>query len=180
MAAYWPCCLVVREYPPWCSVVSATVTVHQFIIILHFCHTSSICRVELVVQFPARGSTRVSLCLFPDVLWLGYFLYSVGPHPVSSLHIYTFVVSRAFMASAASQAADIDPSPAPCLNSGLQGSVNVHRGALWLVPQWQCISSFVICFFTCTFSVLIYGIFVLGLHFLVRMCSNRLTLLTFH
>ena len=29
------------------------------------------------------------------------------------------------------------------LTSGLQGSVNVHRGALLLVPQWQCISSFV-------------------------------------
>ena len=25
----------------------------------------------------------------------------------------------------------------------MQGSVNVHRGALLLVPQWQCISSFV-------------------------------------
>ena len=29
------------------------------------------------------------------------------------------------------------------LTSGLQGSVNVHRGTLLLVPQWQCISSFV-------------------------------------
>ena len=43
---------------------------------------------ELVVQFPARGSTQVLLCLFPGVLWLWHFLYSVGPHPVSSLHIY--------------------------------------------------------------------------------------------
>ena len=34
-------------------------------------------------------------------------------------------------------------SRAPGLTSGLQGSVNVHRGALLLVPQWQCISSFV-------------------------------------
>ena len=32
---------------------------------------------------------------------------------------------------------------APGLTSGLQGSVNVHRGALLLVPQLQCISSFV-------------------------------------
>ena len=29
------------------------------------------------------------------------------------------------------------------LTSGLQGSVNVHRGALLLVTQWECISSFV-------------------------------------
>ena len=98
---------------------------------------------ELVVQFPARGSTQVLLCLFPGVLWLWHFPYSVGPHPVSSLHIYTFVVSRAFMAGAASQAGDADSSRAPGLTSGLQGSVNVHRGALLLVPQWQCISSFV-------------------------------------
>ena len=62
-------------------------------------------------------------------------IYSVGPHQVSSLHIYTFVVSRAFMAGAASQAGDADSSRAPALTSGLQGSVNVHRGALLLVPQ---------------------------------------------
>ena len=43
---------------------------------------------ELVVQFPARGSTQVVLCLFPGVLWLWHFLHSVGPYPVSSLHIY--------------------------------------------------------------------------------------------
>ena len=103
----------------------------------------SLCRVELVVQFPARGSTQVLLCLFPGVLWLWHFLYSVGPHPVPSLHIYTFVVSRAFAAGAASQAGDADSSRAPGLTSGFQGSVNVHRGALLLVPQWQCISSFV-------------------------------------
>ena len=98
---------------------------------------------ELVVQFPARGSTQVLLCLFPGVLWLLHFLYSVGPHPVSSLYLYTFVVSRAFMAGAASQAGDADSSRAPGLTSGLQGSVNVHRGALLLVPQWRCISLFV-------------------------------------
>ena len=62
-------------------------------------------------------------------------LYSVGPHPVSSLHIYTFVVSRAFMAGMASQAGDADASRASGLTSGLQGSVNVYRGALLLVPQ---------------------------------------------
>ena len=58
-----------------------------------------------------------------------------SPHPVSSLHIYTFVVSRAFMAGAATQAGDADSSRAPGLASGLQGSMNVHRGALLLVPQ---------------------------------------------
>ena len=77
------------------------------------------------------------------MLWLWHFLYSIGPHSVSSLHIYTFVVSRAFMADVASQAGDTDSSRAPGLASGLQRSVNVHRSTLLLVPQWQCISSFV-------------------------------------
>ena len=49
-------------------------------------------------------------CLFPGVFWLWHLLYSVGPHPVSSLHIHIFVVSRAFMAGAASQAGDADSS----------------------------------------------------------------------
>ena len=39
------------------------------------------------------------------------------------------------MAGAASQAGDADSSRAPGLTSALQGSVNVHRGALLLVPQ---------------------------------------------
>ena len=47
------------------------------------------------------------------------------------------------MAGAANQAGDADSSRALGLTSGLQGSVNVHRGALLLVPQWQCISYFV-------------------------------------
>ena len=47
------------------------------------------------------------------------------------------------MAGVASQTGDADSSREPGLTSGLQGSVNVHRGALLLVPQWQCISSFV-------------------------------------
>ena len=85
---------------------------------------------------------------FPGVLWLWHFLYSarVGPHPVSSLRIYTFVELLAFMAGAANQAGDADSSRAPGPTSGLQGSVNVHRGAPLLAPQWQCISSFVLYF----------------------------------
>ena len=126
----------------WCQSDSASVLLY-----FTFCHTCSLCRVELVVQFPARGSTQVLLCLFPRVLWLWHFLYSVGPHPMSSLHIYTFVVSRTFMAGAASQAGDADSSRVPGLDSGLQGSVNVHCGALLLVPQWQCINAFV--FYMC-------------------------------
>ena len=61
----------------------------------------------------------------------------------SCQYFLSLFVSRAFMAGAASQAGDADSSRTPGLTSGLQGSVNVHRGALLLVPQWQCISSFV-------------------------------------
>ena len=48
------------------------------------------------------------------------------------------------MAGAASQAGDADSSRAPGLTSGLQGSVNVHRGALFFgatvtVHQFFCI-----------------------------------------
>ena len=39
------------------------------------------------------------------------------------------------MAGAASQAGDADSFRAPGVTSALQGSVNVHRGALLLVPQ---------------------------------------------
>ena len=92
---------------------------------------------------PREGFDSSVIMPFPGVLWLWHFLYSIGPHPMSSLHIYTFVVSRAFMAGAASQAGDADSSRAPGLTSGLQGSMNVHSGALLLVPQWRCISSFV-------------------------------------
>ena len=79
--------------------------------------------------------------LTSSIVSVQLFLRKVSP--VSSLHIYTFVVSRAFMAGAASQVGDADSSRAPGLTSVLQGSVNVHRGALLLVPQLQCISFFV-------------------------------------
>ena len=49
--------------------------------------------------------------------------------------LYTSIVSRVFMSGAASQAGDADSSRAPGLTSGLQGSLNVHRGAPLLVPQ---------------------------------------------
>ena len=48
-----------------------------------------------------------------------------------------------FVSILASQAGDADSSRVPGLTSGLQGSVNVHRGALLLVSRWQRISSFV-------------------------------------
>ena len=102
----------------WCHSVSASV-------LLYFTFLSHLFPLPCGVQFPARGSTQVLLCLFPGVLWLWHFLYSVGPHPVSTLHIYTFVVSRAFMAGAASQAGDADSTRAPGLTSGLQGSTVV-------------------------------------------------------
>ena len=80
---------------------------------------------------PSRGSIQVLVCSFPGVLLLWHFLNSVGPHPVSSLHTYTFVVSRALMAGAASKAGDADSSRAPGLTSGFQGSVKMSTVVLY-------------------------------------------------
>ena len=46
---------------------------------IFYCHTCSLCRVELVVQFPARGSTQALLCLFmsPDRMIGAYCFCSV-------------------------------------------------------------------------------------------------------
>ena len=77
--------------------------------------------------------------------------YIVSVHIQCQASIYTLFVSMAFMVGVASQTGDTDSTRAPGLTSGLQGSVNVHRGALLLLPQWQCISSFV-------FYNLIWGI----------------------
>ena len=88
-------CAGVREYPPWCSIVGDTVTVHQFCRILHFCHTCSLSRVKLVVQFPARGSTQMLLCLFPGMLWLWHFTsYIVSVHIKCQASIYTLSLCR--------------------------------------------------------------------------------------
>ena len=55
-------------------------------------------------------------------------------NPTGFKYINAFV-SRAFMAEEASQAGDVDYSRTPGLTSGLQGSLNSHRGALLLLPQ---------------------------------------------
>ena len=51
------------------------------------------------------------------------------------LDLFLVMYIMAFMAGAASQAGDADSSRAPGLTSGLQGSVNIRRCALLLVPQ---------------------------------------------
>ena len=89
---------------------------------------------ELVVLFNARCSTQVLLYLFPGVVAVTFPIWCRSISSVGPLY-KPFVVSRAFIAGAASQARDADSSLAPGLTSGLQGSVNVHRGALLLVPQ---------------------------------------------
>ena len=67
-------------------------------------------------------SLHAFLGMLPIFYDFGYpILYGVGPHPMSSLHIYTFVVSWAFMADAASQAGDADYVRAHCLTSDCRG-----------------------------------------------------------
>ena len=89
---------------------------------------------RMTCPFPGIFGTVLSTVrenISQDVQILGTNLSSVGEHSIL------------FMAGAAGQAGDAGSSRAPSLTSGLQGSVNVHHGALLLVPQWQCISSFV-------------------------------------
>ena len=161
----------VRECPSWCSIVGATVTVHQFFCILHFCHTCYLCRVELVVQFPSRGSTQVLLCLFPvcrgcDTSYIclftysvkppyihfrcvvgihggWHFLYGVGLLPVSNLHIYKLLLCRRHSKRLrlAKQSRILLLGTWSYL--WFAGVHDCPRGALLLVPQWQCIRSFV-------------------------------------
>ena len=57
------------------------------------------------------------------------------------------------MEGAASQARGADSSRAPGLTSGLQGSVNAHRGALLLLPWGQCISFFVFYIYELMFTL---------------------------
>ena len=64
------------------------------------------------------------------------------------------------MAGAASQAGDADSSRVPGLTSGLQGSVNVHHGALLLVPQWQCISFFFVFYMYTEQSYKLYIVYI--------------------
>ena len=61
---------------------------------------------------------------------------------VGFIHLYHFVVTHSWRVRLTKQET-LTPPRASGLTSGLQGSVNIHRGALLLVQQWQCISSFV-------------------------------------
>ena len=72
---------------------------------------------------------------FNKLRWIVYEIFDNSNLFLTDPRIYTFVVSWVFMAGAASQAGDADSSRAPGLASGLQGSMNVHCGALLLVTQ---------------------------------------------
>ena len=121
----------------WCNSHSASV-------VLYFTFLSHLFPLPCGAgcSVPREGLDWSVIMSFPGVLWLWHFLYSVSLHPVSSLHIYTSVVSRAFMVGVANQAGVADSSQAPGLTSGLQGpwmSTVVlycwcHRNSASLVP----------------------------------------------
>ena len=110
----WIPCIRLSK-PFWLAFLQLTVISLPSVVLLSKLLVAYVC---CHLAFPARGSTQVLLCLFLGVLRLWHFLYSVGLHPASSLYIYTFVVSRAFMAGAASQTGDADSSRAPGRTSG--------------------------------------------------------------
>ena len=76
----------------WCHSDSASVLLY-----FTFCNTCSLCRVELVVQFPARGSTQVLLCLF--LVCCGCDTsYIVSVHIQCQASIYTLSLCRGRLA----------------------------------------------------------------------------------
>ena len=62
-------------------------------------------------------------------------LVTLDENAYSAIFLSFIIPSSSNLAGVASQAGDADPSRATGLTSGLQGSVNVHRGTLLLVPQ---------------------------------------------
>ena len=52
------------------DLISECYFAHLMVYVGVYVHTCFLCRVELVVQFPAKGSTQVLLSLFPGVLLL--------------------------------------------------------------------------------------------------------------
>ena len=101
-----------------------------------------ICLVLAFTVFPLISI--ITLTFYPKIK-------RVYPLHVVTCHVWwrctqrssLYRVHMVIMAGAASQAGNADSSRVPGLTSGLQGSMNVHRGSLLLVPQWQCVSSFV-------------------------------------
>ena len=77
------------------------------------------------------------------------YIHVVSVHIQCPASIYALSLCRghSWWVRLAKQEINAGSSRAPGLTSGLPGSVNVHHGALLLVPQWQCISSFV--FYVC-------------------------------
>ena len=88
---------------------------------------------------PREGFDSSVIMHFHCVLWLWHFLYSVGPR----LHIYPLLCrGHSWRVRLAKQETLTPPghlvSPLVC-----RGPWNGQRSTLLLVPQWQCISSFV-------------------------------------
>ena len=132
-------------------IVGATVTVHQFFCILHFCHTYSLCR----VQYSSPRGVRLK-CYY------AFFLvccgcdtsYIVSVHIQYKASVYTLSLCRGHSWRVRLAKQETLTLPGHLVSfSGLQESANVHRGALLLVPQWQCISVFYISF---VFYIIVY------------------------
>ena len=140
--------LCLNNFPNFFSKLVITVLLHFTFLSYLF---SLLCRAGSSV--PRKGFDSSVIMPFFLVCCDTSYIVSIHIH-MSSLHIYTSVVLQTFMVGAASQSGDADFSRAPGLTSGLQGSVNVHHGALLLVPQWQCISPFV--FYICNPALIVW------------------------
>ena len=77
-------------------------------------------------------------CYGPCIGWVVYGVDEFMPSTFQSRHIYSSNVCLP-LAVQRLKVSFGHSSRAPGLTSGLQGSVNVHHGALLLVPQFFCI-----------------------------------------
>ena len=91
------------------------------------------------VRSPSAIAVKSNFFVALFVLSLCPFAISVGVDAfvkgLSQISSFLSFCRRHSWRVPASQTGDADSSRAPGLTSGLQGSVNVHRGALLLVPQ---------------------------------------------
>ena len=125
----------VRESPPWCSIVGAKVTVHQFFCILHICHPCSPLTCAAGCTVPREGFDSSVSMPFSWCVVVVTLPYIVSVHMKCQASIYTLLLCRghSWRVRLAKQKTLLLPGTWSHL--WFSGVRNVHRGALLLVPQ---------------------------------------------
>ena len=119
---------ILNKFTPWISQLHSTWFLQNLKELYIYGDWKGIGEASLILECKSLTLGWISISLYKvvvDSTFVLTFLYSTFVLTFCILHLYVCMVGIM----------------APGLTSGLQGSVNVHRGALLLVPQWQCISS---------------------------------------